>query len=149
MIYEMRTYYAVAGMIPILNERFEKHIIPVFKQHGIGILGFNQSYTLLSNSDMRVNSHANLVIAGQGTVGLEMLETFPEVDTVIIPTSGGGTRGCGLRRAWPRDDPWEGVRVFNEFDPRNGSLYGDERTTEKVRLRHRAPEYSHEPSRPR
>ena len=66
-----------------------------------------------------------------------------------IPTSGGGTRGCGLRRAWPRDDPWEGVRVFNEFDPRNGSLYGDERTTEKVRLRHRAPEYSHEPSRPR
>ena len=40
MIYEMRTYYAVAGMIPILNERFDKHIIPVFKQHGIGILGF-------------------------------------------------------------------------------------------------------------
>ena len=33
------------------------------------------------------------VIAGQGTVGLEMLEDFPEVDTVIIPTSGGGLIG--------------------------------------------------------
>ena len=30
------------------------------------------------------------IIIGQGTVGLEMLTEFPEVDTVIIPTSGGG-----------------------------------------------------------
>ena len=30
------------------------------------------------------------IIIGQGTVGLEMLKEFPEVDTVIIPTSGGG-----------------------------------------------------------
>ena len=30
------------------------------------------------------------IIIGQGTVGLEMLNEFPEVDTVIIPTSGGG-----------------------------------------------------------
>ncbi len=33
------------------------------------------------------------VIAGQGTVGLEMLDTMPEVDTVVIPTSGGGLIG--------------------------------------------------------
>lgn len=31
-----------------------------------------------------------LVIAGQGTIGLELLEDFPEIDTVIIPLSGGG-----------------------------------------------------------
>ena len=30
------------------------------------------------------------VIAGQGTIGLEMLEQFPKLDTVIVPTSGGG-----------------------------------------------------------
>ena len=30
------------------------------------------------------------IIIGQGTVGLEMLNEFPNVDTVIIPTSGGG-----------------------------------------------------------
>ncbi|MFW6077050.1 MAG: hydroxyectoine utilization dehydratase EutB [Hyphomicrobiales bacterium] len=30
------------------------------------------------------------VIAGQGTLGLEMIEDVPEVDTVLIPLSGGG-----------------------------------------------------------
>ncbi|MAM62012.1 hydroxyectoine utilization dehydratase EutB [Maritimibacter sp. UBA3975] len=30
------------------------------------------------------------VIAGQGTIGLEMLDARPEIDTVIIPLSGGG-----------------------------------------------------------
>jgi threonine dehydratase len=30
------------------------------------------------------------VIAGQGTIGLELLEDFPEIDTVIVPLSGGG-----------------------------------------------------------
>lgn len=31
-----------------------------------------------------------LVIAGQGTLGLEILEQLPEVGTVVIPTGGGG-----------------------------------------------------------
>lgn len=31
-----------------------------------------------------------LVIAGQGTIGLEILEEMPEIDTVIVPASGGG-----------------------------------------------------------
>ena len=31
-----------------------------------------------------------LVIAGQGTIGLELLEDFPEIDTVLVPLSGGG-----------------------------------------------------------
>jgi threonine dehydratase len=31
-----------------------------------------------------------LVIAGQGTIGLELLEDLPEMDTVVVPLSGGG-----------------------------------------------------------
>lgn len=31
-----------------------------------------------------------VVIAGQGTVGLELLEDVPEVDTVVVPLGGGG-----------------------------------------------------------
>lgn len=31
-----------------------------------------------------------LVIAGQGTVGLEMLEDFPDLDALIVPVGGGG-----------------------------------------------------------
>jgi threonine dehydratase len=30
------------------------------------------------------------IIAGQGTIGLEILERLPDVDTVIVPVSGGG-----------------------------------------------------------
>jgi threonine dehydratase len=30
------------------------------------------------------------VIAGQGTIGLELLEDLPEIDTVLVPLSGGG-----------------------------------------------------------
>ena len=31
-----------------------------------------------------------LIIAGQGTIGLELLEDLPEIDTAIVPLSGGG-----------------------------------------------------------
>ncbi|MBS1253041.1 MAG: L-threonine ammonia-lyase [Anaerolineales bacterium] len=31
-----------------------------------------------------------LVIAGQGTIGLELMEDLPEIDTVLVPVSGGG-----------------------------------------------------------
>nr|WP_049972611.1 threonine ammonia-lyase [Haladaptatus cibarius] len=33
------------------------------------------------------------IVAGQGTVGLEILEQVPEVDTVIVPVGGGGLIG--------------------------------------------------------
>ncbi len=33
------------------------------------------------------------VIAGQGTIGLELLEDMPELDTVVVPLSGGGLIG--------------------------------------------------------
>jgi threonine dehydratase len=33
------------------------------------------------------------VIAGQGTIGLELIEDFPDVDTVVAPLSGGGLIG--------------------------------------------------------
>jgi threonine dehydratase len=34
-----------------------------------------------------------VVIAGQGTIGLELLEEFPDLDTVVVPLSGGGLLG--------------------------------------------------------
>lgn len=35
------------------------------------------------------------VIAGNGTIGLEILEDLPEVDTVLVPFGGGGL-SCGI-----------------------------------------------------
>lgn len=37
------------------------------------------------------------IIAGQGTIGLEILEDLPQVDTVVAPLSGGGLLDHALR----------------------------------------------------
>ncbi|MGD9099241.1 MAG: pyridoxal-phosphate dependent enzyme [Anaerolineae bacterium] len=45
-----------------------------------------------------------LVIAGQGTIGLELLQDLPEIDTVVVPLSGGGLLGgiaLALKSAHP------------------------------------------------
>lgn len=45
------------------------------------------------------------VIAGQGTIGLELLEDLPDVDTVLVPLSGGGLMAgiaFALKTACPR-----------------------------------------------
>ena len=34
-----------------------------------------------------------LIIAGQGTIGLELMEDLPDLDTVLVPVSGGGLIG--------------------------------------------------------
>lgn len=49
------------------------------------------------------------VIAGQGTVGLEILEDLPDVDVVVVPAGGGGL-ACGIAVALKETAP--GVRVF-------------------------------------
>jgi len=44
------------------------------------------------------------IIAGQGTIGLELLEDLPEVDTAIVPLSGGGLIS-GIALALKSADP--------------------------------------------
>jgi threonine dehydratase len=49
------------------------------------------------------------VIAGQGTIGLEILDELPDVDTVAVPVGGGGL-ACGVAVAIKYQKPE--VRVF-------------------------------------
>ena len=49
------------------------------------------------------------VMAGNGTIGLEILEDLPEVDTVIVPFGGGGL-SCGIAAALRALAP--AVKVF-------------------------------------
>jgi threonine dehydratase len=49
------------------------------------------------------------VIAGNGTIGLEILEDLPRVDTVLVPYGGGGL-SCGIATAVRALKP--GVKVF-------------------------------------
>lgn len=40
MLYESRIYHTVPGRLPALNDRFAKHTMGFFKNHGIGMMGF-------------------------------------------------------------------------------------------------------------
>ena len=40
MIYELREYKAVAGLLPTLLKRFETDVLPLWEKHGIRPVGF-------------------------------------------------------------------------------------------------------------
>ncbi len=50
-----------------------------------------------------------LVIAGQGTIGLELLDQFPDIDTLVVPVSGGGL-AAGVAKVLKTADT--GIRVI-------------------------------------
>jgi threonine dehydratase len=61
-----------------------------------------------------------LVIAGQGTIGLELLEDLPDLDTVLVPLSGGGLIG-GIALALKSADP--AIRVIGVSMERGAAMY--------------------------
>ena len=60
------------------------------------------------------------IIAGQGTIGLEMFENLPSIDTVIVPTSGGGLIG-GIAIALKNHNP--DIKVIAVSMKRGPSMY--------------------------
>lgn len=59
-----------------------------------------------------------LVLAGQGTVGLEILEDVPEADTIVVPVGGGGLIGGIASACVPA-----GVRVVGVEPEGSHALY--------------------------
>jgi threonine dehydratase len=57
------------------------------------------------------------VMAGNGTIGLEILDDLPDVDTVLVPWGGGGL-SCGIASALRQARP--GVRVI-AVEPETGA----------------------------
>jgi threonine dehydratase len=57
------------------------------------------------------------VMAGNGTIGLEILEDLPDVDTVLVPWGGGGL-ACGIASALEQQRP--GTRVI-AVEPETGA----------------------------
>lgn len=60
------------------------------------------------------------VISGQATVGLEIMEQNPDVDTIIVPVSGGGLLG-GVAYVAKKMNP--GVRVIGVSMERGAAMY--------------------------
>ena len=69
------------------------------------------------------------VIAGQGTLGLEILEDVPDLDTVIVPVSGGGLLaglGCAVRTCRPE------VRIVGVSMERGAAMHESLKAGEPV-----------------
>ena len=77
-----------------------------------------------------------LVIAGQGTIGLEILEDLPDVDVVIVPVGGGGLLS-GIATALKLSKP--SVKVFGVGPQDACSMYKSFRE-KKLVLVHDMPE---------
>ena len=50
-VYEMRTYYAPAGKLDALNDRFKNHTVKLFEKHGMTNVGY---FTPLDNPDNKL-----------------------------------------------------------------------------------------------
>ncbi|MGA8260871.1 MAG: hydroxyectoine utilization dehydratase EutB [Arenicellales bacterium] len=71
------------------------------------------------------------VVAGQGTIGIELVEDWPAVDTVIVPLSGGGLI-AGVALAVKTLVP--GVRVIGLSMERGAAMYESVRAGQPVEV---------------
>src|SRR5919199_1846193 len=70
------------------------------RRYGAEIILYGTSFDEAGEEARRIQEQRGLtyvhafddpkIVAGQGTVGLEVLDALPEVDTVIVPVGGGG-----------------------------------------------------------
>jgi threonine dehydratase len=72
-----------------------------------------------------------LVIAGQGTIGLELLEDCPEINTIIVPLSGGGLIS-GIALALKSASP--GIRVIGVSMERAPVMYHSLRAGKPIEM---------------
>ena len=124
-----------SSLLDIKSTIYMSSMVPQYRKEAIELLGAKVEI-VGSNSDeadlhaREVSKKENInfihpfddedIIAGQGTVGLEMIKEFPEVDTVIVPTSGGGLIG-GIALALKLQKP--SVKVIAVSMERGPSMY--------------------------
>jgi threonine dehydratase len=99
--------YLGMNAVICLSQHVPKQKVQALRRLGAEIVIHGQSYDEAMAHAARLQQERGLtwvdpfddpfVICGQGTIGLELIEDLPEVDTVIVPLSGGGLiSGIGL-----------------------------------------------------
>jgi threonine dehydratase len=122
------------------------HLVPRNKVDGIEALGAEVRIVGASQDEAQVEvdrlvaehgmtmlppfDHPD-IIAGQGTVGLEILEDLPGVETVIVPVSGGGLI-AGVARAIKSAS--HGIRVIGVSMERGCAMYESHKAGRPVQV---------------
>ena len=124
-----------AKQLGIKSKIFMSSLVPKHRRNAIEslgalveIVGANSDEADLYAKDYALKNDIELIhpfddlkiIAGQGTIGLEMLDSMPSVDTIIVPTSGGGLIG-GIALAIKAQKP--NVNIIAVSMMRGPSLY--------------------------
>jgi len=86
-----------------VSETVPDNKVSAIRDLGAEVLIAGKTYNQATQTASRVQVERGLtmihpfddpfVIAGQGTIGLELLKDLPDIDTVIVPLSGGGLLG--------------------------------------------------------
>src|SRR5690606_232942 len=110
-------------------------LVPVAKVDGIRALGAEVRIVGSSQDDAQAESSRLAreeglmevppfdnarVIAGQGTIGIELLEDCPDLQTILVPLSGGGL-AAGIALAAKQIKP--GIRVIGVTMDRGAAMY--------------------------
>jgi len=86
--------------VVVVPENAVKEKVKSIKSYEAEVVRYGKNYDEAHSEAVRIQMETgatfvhpfndNLVIAGQGTVGLELLEDVPNLDTIIVPVGGGG-----------------------------------------------------------
>ena len=124
-----------AKQLGIKSKIFMSNLVPTYRRNAIESLGaiveiigsnsdeadqYAREYALKNDIELIHPFDDLKIIAGQGTIGLEMLEEMSTVDTVIVPTSGGGLIG-GVAIAIKQQNPK--VKIIAVSMKRGPSMY--------------------------
>lgn len=113
-----------------ISARVPSNKVDAIRRFGAEIVVHGKSYDESVSHALRLAEEQGLtmidsfddpfVIAGQGTIGLELLEDFPEIDTAIVPLAGGGLAG-GIAIALKSANP--AIRVIGVSMERAPVMY--------------------------
>ena len=121
-------------------------LVPQAKVDGIKALGAEVRIVGTSQDDAQAESRKlaleeglaevppfddRQVIAGQGTIGLELLEDCPDLATILVPLSGGGL-AAGIALAAKSIKPW--IKVVGVSMDRGAAMYESARAVRPVEV---------------
>jgi threonine dehydratase len=113
-----------------VSDRTPRNKVSAIRDLGAAVVLHGESYDEAVDQALRLVEERELtlidsfddphVIAGQGTIGIELLEALPEIDTAIVPLGGGGLL-CGIALALKSADP--SIRVVGVSMERAPVMY--------------------------
>jgi threonine dehydratase len=124
-----------------LSQAVPGNKVEALRRLGAEVVVYGESYDEAAERALQLQQERGLtmihpfddpfVIAGQGTIGLELLDELPEIDTAIVPLSGGGLM-AGIALALKVANP--AIRIIGASMDRAPVMYHSLRAGEPIEM---------------